>query len=88
MNKLTLQELARCRELGIGVPENHDGPQISVHRSAAPDEIIATPSMARIARTFDVVQQHDNRDMLTIEYPDGEDGITIGNHPSDRFVHD
>ena len=88
MNKLTPEELARCHELGIGVPENRGGPQISIGLSAAPDEVAATPSLARVARAFGAIQQHDNRDMLTIDFPDGEDGITIGNHPGDRFVHD
>lgn len=87
--KLTKEELARCAEVGISVPENHAGLHIEVEASAASDAITASPNLGRLAKTFGKLQQHEGRDQLLLEEPDGEcEGLILGPELRVPYVHD
>jgi hypothetical protein len=86
--KLTPEEIARAKEIGLDLPEHHTKPSIDVTTGASFDGAVITSGMAAVAREFTELQRLRGRTMLSIEYPDGDDGITIGHHPGDVFVHD
>ncbi|NQY98800.1 MAG: hypothetical protein HRT82_16730 [Henriciella sp.] len=86
--KLTAEELARCAEIGLDVRANHKGPIIKVEASAASDAVTASPKLGRLAKSFGNLQQHEHRDALLIEYPDGDDGLILGPELRVPYVHD
>ena len=86
--KLTPAEIARAREIGVDLPEHHTSPAIDVTTGASFDGAVITRGMASVAREFSELQRLKDRSMLSIEYPDGDEGITLGHHPGDVFVHD
>ena len=87
-SRLTPAEIARAKEIGLDLPEHHAEPSIDVTSGASFDGAVITSGMAEVAREFAKLQQHEGRSMLSIEYPEGCDGIIIGQHRGDTFVHD